>query len=142
MPNLTISLIATSLNDVPIFQVIPSIQPHPDIHRHAWVLDYSLGHPSIVFGSHLYLWYPHHDHVVLARVGMPFRVHEGYAFYLLDSTVFAMSQPIAVPLHHHYSALPPDLTILKFRAYARPTAMDPRTVPRLSTEADHGHTPP
>ena len=142
MSRLAISLNATSLNDVPIFQVVPSTQPHPNIHQHAWVLDYSLGHPSIICGSHLYLWYPHHDRVVLARVGMPFRIHGGYAFYLIDSTVFIMPQAIAVPLHRHYSAPPPDLTVLRFCAYAQPIATDLDTGLRLSMEADHGHTPP
>src|SRR5579859_119412 len=137
MSHFTISLNATSPNDILIFQVIPSTQPHPNIYQHAWVLDYSLGHPSIIFGSHLYLWYPHHD-----RIGTPFRIHKGYAFYFIDSTVFTMPQAIAVPLHCHYSALPPDLTVLRFYAYAQPTVTDLDTVLRLSTEADHGHTPP
>ena len=112
MSSFTILLITTSLNDVPIFQVIPPAIPHPDIHQYAWVLDYTLGHPHLTLGSDLYLWYPHHNRFMSARISMPFHIHEGYVFHFLDSAAFVVPQAIAIPLHHYHLAPPPDLTAL------------------------------
>jgi len=142
MSGFTISLIATTPHDIPIFQILPPVPPHPDLHRFAWVMDFALGHPHMTSGSDLYLWYPADNRFVPARVGAPFRVHEGCVFHVLNSTAFVAPQAIAIPLHHYYDPPPRRLVALRFRAYARPTSTDPSAAPRPSTEADHGHTLP
>ena len=136
-----VSPIATSPQDIPTYQVIPTAFPHPTLTRFAWVVDHRFGAPQAQTGTQIFLWFPRREDLITATIGSIFRINEEYIMFELHSQVLGPLPPLCIP--RDPSLAPPlELTALRFIAYVQLGPPPSRTEPRWSTEAVTGHTPP